>query len=170
MVALDRNNTGNGGSDVGFSLENVVDDYKWTFRTYLPSEGFAASKIGTGGTEFEVGNIGTGLSTTVVKMGGKVVFKNGNLVDSSGAKITSLISDQGKMLTRMEADAKVKDAEIIAMKSDAKSMQAKLQSQDLKIAQLETMEQKVAMMESILTNLALNTSDTDKSKVSINFK
>ncbi len=142
IVALDRNNTGSGGSDVGFSLENIESDFKWTFRTYNPSEGFAVSKIGTGGTEFEVGNTGTDLSTTVVKMGGVVVFENGHLVNKSGDELTSLVQEQRVKIAAMESE----------------------------IAELKTMKQKVAMMESILTNLALNSSDTDKAKVSISLK
>ena len=191
IVALDRNNTGSGGSDVGFSLENIVDDYKWTFRTYAPSEGFSASKIGTGGTEFEVGNTGTDLSTTVVKMGGVVVFKDGHLVNTSGQELASLVQEQGKMLARIEAEAKdknlkmakmeatltAKDAEMIALKAEVQAkgqkmamMEADAKTMKVKIAQFETIQQKVAMMESILTNLALNTSDTYKEKVSLNLK
>ena len=146
ILAIDVNNTGDGNSDVGFSMENIETDFKWTFRTYNPSEGFAASKIGTGGTEFEVGNIGTGLSTTVVKMGGVVVFSGGHLVDSGGAKITSLVSEQGKMLAKTRAELKVAQE---------------------KIARFEIMQKRLAKIESLLTNLALDTSNTSKEKVSM---
>ncbi len=83
LLILDVNNMGTGTSNVGFSLKDSEEDYEWSFRTYKPSEGFAATKIGTGGTEFEVGNKGTDLSTTVVKMGGVTVFEGGHMVTSS---------------------------------------------------------------------------------------
>jgi len=184
LIAVSRNNTGSGSSDAGFSLENVADGYKWTFRTYNPSEGFAASKIGTGGTEFEVGNTGIDLSTTVVKMGGVVVFEDGHLVNTSGDELAALVEEQSiklaaqdKLLVEtmaeteaMKIEAKAKDAEMIAMKAKNAIMEAKQEAQHIEIAQLKTMQKKVAMMESILTNLALNVSDADKSKVSINLK
>ncbi len=156
ISALSRNNTGSGGSDVGFSLENVADDYKWTFRTYAPAEGFAASKLGTGGTEFEVGNTGADLSTTVVKMGGVVVFENGHLVNTSGHELTSLVQEQSIKLA-------AQDKLLAETRTELKTARAE-------IAQLKTMKQKVAMMESILTNLALNTSSAKKEKVTLKLK
>ena len=146
LLGLSVDNSGDGASDVGFSMENIETDFKWTFRTYNPSEGFAASKIGTGGTEFEVGNTGTDLSTTVVKMGGVVVFKDGHLVNTSGNELASLVQEQNIKLATMEVEAKAMKAEI---------------------TELKIMKQKVAMMESILTNLALNTSNAKKEKVSM---
>ncbi len=170
ILAIDVNNTGDGNSDVGFSMENIETDFKWTFRTYNPSEGFAASKIGTGGTEFEVGNTGTTLATTVVKMGGVVVFKNGHLVNKSGNELTSLVNEQSIKLADAMAKMEAKDAEMIAMKAEAKAKGQKIAMMEAEISELKVIKQKVAMMESILTNLALNTSDTDKTKVSLNLK
>jgi hypothetical protein len=43
-------------SDAGFSIENVKEDFTWVFRTYEPSEGFMATKLGTGGGEFRINN------------------------------------------------------------------------------------------------------------------
>jgi hypothetical protein len=43
-------------SDVGFQLENVKEDFRWVFRTSEPSEGFMATKLGTGGAEFKINN------------------------------------------------------------------------------------------------------------------
>ncbi len=104
MLVLDVNNTGAGNSDVGFSLENKESDFKWTFRTYNPVEGFAASKIGTGGTEFEVGNIGTNVNTTVVKMGGVKVFENGKLLDDKGEALMDLIADLEARITVLQGE------------------------------------------------------------------
>ncbi len=74
------------------------------------------------------------------------------------------LAAQDKLLVETMAKMEAKDAEIIAMKAD---YDTKLTAQNEKIAQLEIMKQRVAMMESILTNLALNSSDTDKAKVSM---
>ena len=91
LVALSSNNAG-ANSDVGFSMENKEDGFKWTFRTYRPGEAFAASKVGTGGTEFEVDNTGTDVNMTVVKMGGVVVFEDGHLVTASSRSIKEKIA------------------------------------------------------------------------------
>ena len=148
-LTINSNNVGSGGSDVGFSMGNVESDFKWTFRTFNPSKGFAASKVGTGGTEFEVGNTGTSLATTVVKMGGVVVFKNGHLVNKSGNELTSLVTEQSKML-----------AETIT----------ELRKAQEKIARLEVMQNRLAKVESLLTNLTLVTSNEKQEKLSLNAK
>ncbi len=157
-------------SDAGFAIKNKVDNFTWVFRTYSPGEGFVATKLGTGGTEFEVDNTTTDYHNTIVKMGGVVVFKNGHLVDTSGAPLASLVQEQSiklaaqdKLLAETMAKMEAKDTEIIAMK-------AKQEAQNKEITQLKTMQKKVAMMESLLTNLALNTSSADKTKVSANLK
>jgi hypothetical protein len=43
-------------SDAGFSIENVKEDFTWVFRTSEPTEGFVATKLGTGGAEFRINN------------------------------------------------------------------------------------------------------------------
>jgi hypothetical protein len=43
-------------SDAGFSLQNVNQDFTWVFRTIETSEGFMATKLGTGGGEFRINN------------------------------------------------------------------------------------------------------------------
>ncbi len=53
MFHLQCNNPSS-SSDPQFWIENVKNGYKWSFRTYTPTEGFAISKIGTGGTELEI--------------------------------------------------------------------------------------------------------------------
>lgn len=168
MAALEANNVAAGKtSDAGFTIRNNVDNFTWAFRTYSPGEGFAATKIGTGGTEFEVDNTGSTTATTVVKMGGVVVFKNGHLVNSSGQVLTSLVEEQSVKLAETKALLEAKDAEIIAMKAEAKAKGQKIAMMEAKMAKLELMQKRVTMMESILTNLALKTSDTDKAKVSM---
>ncbi len=103
MLVLDVNNTGAGNSDVGFSLENKESDFKWAFRTYNPSEGFTATKIGTGATEFEVSNMGTDKSTTVVEMGGVAVFENGKLLNDKGEAFVDLIAALEVKIAALEA-------------------------------------------------------------------
>ncbi len=163
LATFTANNTGSGASNLGFTMADAEAGYEWSFRTYKPSEGFSATKTGTGGNEFEVGNTGTTLATTVVKMGGVVVFKNGHLVNKSGNELTSLVQEQSiklaaqdKLLAETMAKMEAKDQKIAAIEAE--------------IVQLKTMKQKVAMMESILTNLALDSSNAKAEKISLNSK
>jgi hypothetical protein len=65
-------------SDAGFSIENVKEDFKWVFRTNEPSEGFAATKLNTGGVEFEILNTTTDFRNVSLELG------NGASCNSSG--------------------------------------------------------------------------------------
>jgi hypothetical protein len=65
-------------SDAGFSIENVKEDFKWAFRTSEPSEGFSATKLGTGGLEFEIQNTTTDFQNVALALG------NGASCNSSG--------------------------------------------------------------------------------------
>ena len=62
------------------------------------------------------------------------------------------------------------DKSLAETKAELKKAQEKIAKQDTKITKLETMQKKVAQLESILTNLALDTSKTQKEKVSFNLK
>jgi len=89
---MDLSATNNGGnSDVGFKLQNVLGSFSWSFRTYNITKGFTATKLGTGGTEFEVDNVTSHYSNTKVKMGGVTVFENGHLVTSSSRTLKTNI-------------------------------------------------------------------------------
>ncbi len=158
-------------------MKNTKADKEWLFRTLNNGTNFTATLDGTGGAEFAVANTTTDFTNAKMVVGGVTVFENGSLVDSNGVTIASLIDEQSKVLARMEAEAKAKDAEIIAMEAEAKAkgqkivmMEAKAGIMEAEISDLKIMKQKVAMTESILTNLALNSSDMDKAKVSINLK
>jgi hypothetical protein len=69
-------------SDAGFSIENVKEGFKWAFRTSEPDQGFAATKLGTGGAEFQIQNTSTdpvnGFQNVSLQLG------NGASCDSSG--------------------------------------------------------------------------------------
>jgi hypothetical protein len=65
-------------SDAGFSLENVKEGFKWAFRTSEPGQGFAATKLGTGGAEFAIENTTTDFRDVSLQLG------NGASCDSSG--------------------------------------------------------------------------------------
>ena len=73
------------------------------------------------------------------------------------ALLTKVVQVQEKTLGETKTELKAKDAEIKKMKAD---MQAKQQQQDEKIARLET----------LLTNLALDTSSSKKENISFNLK
>jgi len=54
---LQANNSASGvTSDVGCSLRNDKEGFQWNFRTSEVSQGFAATKQGTGGGEFVINN------------------------------------------------------------------------------------------------------------------
>jgi len=72
------------------------------------------------------------------------------------AVLTKVVQEQDKVLAETRAEMKAKDAEMKEVKAE--------------IAELRVIKQKVAQLESILTNLALDTSNTKKEKVSINLK
>ena len=65
-------------SDVGFLLENTKTDFRWAFRTSEPSLGFSATKIGTGGPEFEIRNTTNSFGNVSLHLG------NGAICDSNG--------------------------------------------------------------------------------------
>ncbi len=78
------------------------------------------------------------------------------------AVLTKVLQEQDKVLAETRAEMKAKDKQIALLVEKQKE-------QSLKITQLETMKKKVAMMESILTNLTLDTSHTKQKKVSFQF-
>jgi hypothetical protein len=65
-------------SDAGFSIENVKEGFKWAFRTSEPDQGFAATKLGTGGAEFQINNDTDEFENVSLQLG------NGASCDSSG--------------------------------------------------------------------------------------
>jgi hypothetical protein len=79
LVNLSADNAAAGKiSDVGFLLENTKIDFRWAFRTLEPSQGFSATKIGTGGVEFEIRNTSNSFSNVSLHLG------NGAICNSSG--------------------------------------------------------------------------------------
>ena len=168
-------------SDVGFGLKNIQKNFQWNFRTFGYQEGFTATKLGSGGGEFIVQSPTNDYHDARMIVGGVTIFENGHLVDSSGNPIAALIQQQSIRLAKTEKALQKKESMIIAMQTEIASiktvskekdqkialLEKKQQQQALKIAELETIRQKVAMLENLLTNLALNTSKTEKSKVSL---
>ncbi len=65
-------------SDAGFSLENAKEGFKWAFRTIETTQGFQATKLGTGGAEFQINN-DTNSNANV-----ELVLGNGASCNSSG--------------------------------------------------------------------------------------
>ena len=72
------------------------------------------------------------------------------------AVLTKVVQEQDKVMAKT--------------RTELKKAQEKIAKQDTKITKLETMQKKVAQLESILTNLALDTSKTQKEKVSLKLK
>ncbi len=69
------------------------------------------------------------------------------------AVLTKVVQEQDKSLAETKAELKAKDAEMKEMKAE--------------IAELKVMQKRLSKMESLLTNLALDTSKMQKEKVSI---
>ncbi|WP_415405729.1 tail fiber domain-containing protein [Sulfurovum sp. CS9] len=72
------------------------------------------------------------------------------------AVLTKVVQEQDKVMVETRAELQAKDAEMETMKAE--------------IAKLKVMQKKVAQLESILTNLALDTSKSKKEKISVNLK
>ena len=164
LVTLDANNTASGKvSDVGFRLRNAQKDFQWDFRTIENQNGFTATKQGSHGGEFVVLSPTNDFHDAIVKIGGVVIFENGHLVKADGTPIASIMQEQSTKLATLQKAVESKDAQIALLKKQQRA-------QALKIAELETMRQKVAMLENLLTNLALKTDGTKQEKVSLNNK
>jgi hypothetical protein len=81
-------------SDAGFSLENFKENFQWAFRTSETSQGFAATKIGTGGLEFEIRNTTGSFSNASLMMGnGAVCTQGGKWEDASSRDYKENIKD-----------------------------------------------------------------------------
>ena len=79
LVDMSPNNTTTGKlSDAGFLLENDKVGFQWAFRTTEFNQGFAATKFGTGGLEFEIQNTTSSFANASLVMG------NGASCNSSG--------------------------------------------------------------------------------------
>ncbi|AKF24365.1 hypothetical protein YH65_02365 [Sulfurovum lithotrophicum] len=95
-----------------------------------------------------------------------------------GEPVVGFIAEDVPELVAMPSRKTFDSAEVTALLTKVVQEQDKVLSQTRKelkeaqekIARLEKMEKKVAMMESILTNLALDTSRSTKEKVSLNQK
>ena len=69
LVKMSVNNTrADKFSDAGFVMENAREQFSWAFRTFEKTGGFAASKQGTGGKEFEIRNPGAAGSAGSVQL------------------------------------------------------------------------------------------------------
>ncbi len=79
LFDMSANNTDTGKvSDAGFLLENDKVGFQWAFRTTEFNQGFAATKFGTGGLEFEIRNTTSSFDNASLVMG------NGASCNSSG--------------------------------------------------------------------------------------
>ena len=93
-------------SDAGFSIENAKTGFQWAFRTTEPNEGFAATKIGTGGVEFEIRNTTSSFSNASLVMGnGASCNSSGQWLDASGRDYKENIQE----ITSIEALKTLKD-------------------------------------------------------------
>jgi len=88
LVSFDANNTESDlTSDAGFAMENKREGFTWEFRTYEATQGFTATKAGTGGGEFIIENTTTDYHNAKMVLGGVTVFENGHLVTASSREL-----------------------------------------------------------------------------------
>ena len=84
LLDLSASNTAGKTSDVGFKLENAKIGFKWVFRTLEPSQGFSATKLGTGGPEFQIKNTTSNFQNVSLSLGnGATCNSNGQWLNAS---------------------------------------------------------------------------------------
>jgi hypothetical protein len=95
LMALTADNSAtNKSSDVGFSLENRRLGFQWVFRTSGGSQGFAMTKIGTGGAEMTIGNPTSDFRNVSIVMGnGARLSDSGQWLNASSRAYKESISD-----------------------------------------------------------------------------
>jgi hypothetical protein len=95
VFEMSANNSANGKvSDAGFSIENAKEGFEWVFRTSEPFEGFAATKLGTGGAEFEIRNDTTSFANVSLRLGnGASCSSTGQWTDASSRDYKENIQD-----------------------------------------------------------------------------
>lgn len=219
LVVLDANNSASGkSSDVGFSIKNTKSDFQWNFRTSEGSEGFMATKEGTGGAEFELRNTTTSYHNVSLSLGnGATCTSTGQWVNASSraykenirkldtkaaieafhkldpvtfnfrrdkskepmvgfiaedvpdlvatkerkglnaleivALLTKVVKEQEKVVKRQEETLKTQEKQIAVLEAKQKEMQA--------------MQKRIGTLETILSNVASNTVETEGQKVSL---
>ncbi len=95
------------------------------------------------------------------------------VVNLSDLQMTLLEKVEELTLYTLQQEAKIakKDVELVSMSSEMKVVKAELQAKDAEMeARQKTQEEKIAKLELLLTNLALDSSNTKKEKVSLNLK
>ncbi len=196
LMVLEATNTESSKvSDSGFTLRNGRSGKQWNFRTTKDGAGFAATIQGTGGTEFEIVNTTTDKSGTNLYLGSGAKCINGVWTNRSSRaskeNIKPLTSKEAleafnklqPMTYNYKSDKSEKYVgfiaedvpDLVAINSrdglSAMDMVAVLtkvvQEQDKKIQKLEAMQKRLAKVESLLTNLALDTSKTTKEQISL---
>jgi hypothetical protein len=92
-LAADNSNT-TMTSDVGFSLQNTRAGFQWVFRTWGVSQGFAVTKIGTGGAEMTIENPTSDFRNVSIVMGnGARLSDSGQWLNASSRAYKESISD-----------------------------------------------------------------------------
>lgn len=199
LLVIDTTNTNaNKTSDAGFILRNGRTGKQWNFRTTDDGEGFAATINGTGGTEFKLTNATNNIAGTNLYLGSGAKCVNGvwinrssraskeNIEPLSAQEALTAFNKLQPVTYNYKTDKKesyvgfiAEDVPaLVAINSrdglSAMDMVAVLtkvvQEQDKKIQRLEAMQKRLTRVESLLTNLALETSTNSQEKVSLNNK
>jgi hypothetical protein len=107
LFDMSANNTDTSSvSDAGFLLENARVGFQWAFRTTEFQQGFAATKFGTGGLEFEIRNTTSSFNNASLVMGnGASCNSSGQWLDASSRDYKENIQE----ITSIEALKTLKD-------------------------------------------------------------
>jgi len=197
LIKLTANDTdGTGPSEAAFVLENAKFAKEWLFRTIDDGTAFTATLGGTGGAEFKISSPTGAVAGTELYLGNGAKNVGGVWINASSRKLKENIeplSTQEALaafnkLQPVTYNYKTDKSEtvvgfiaedvpdLVAINSrdglSAMDMVALLtkvvQEQEKKIQHLEAMQKRLTRVESLLTNLALDTSKTTKEKVTLN--
>ena len=199
LLTLSANDTdGTGPSEAGFVLRNEKESKEWLFRTIDAGNAFTATLGGTGGAEFKVSSATGNYRDTELYLGNGAKNVGGvwynassralkenikplstkealtafsklqpvtyNYKTDKSEKVVGFIAEDVPALVAINSRDALSSMDMIAVLTKV------VQEQDRKIKKLEAIQKKVAQLESLLTNLALDTSSADKAKVSLNLK
>lgn len=197
LIKLTANDTdGIGASEAAFVLENAKFAKEWLFRTIDEGKAFTATLGGTGGAEFKISSPTGAVAGTELYLGNGAKNVGGVWINASSRALKENIkplstedaliafdklqpvtynykTDKSEMVVGFIAED-VPDLVAINSRDGLSSMDMVavltkvVQEQAKKIKNLEAMQKRLSTLESLLTNLAINTADTTKEKVTLN--
>lgn len=197
LIKLTANDTdGTGPSEAAFVLENAKFGKEWLFRTIDDGAAFTATLGGTGGAEFKISSPTGAVAGTELYLGNGAKNVGGVWINASSRKlkenieplstkdalaafnqlqpvtynyktdksekVVGFIAEDVPSLVAINSRDGLSSMDMVAVLTKVVQEQAK------KIEKLEKMQKRLAKVESLLTNLALDTSKKTKEKITLN--